>query len=240
MHLENFLTLDLENAQKVSFMNRSDCKYVCNTNLLPLIIKELENEYFIQVINQNRSYNYTSNYFDTKDFQMYLNHHNKRLNRYKIREREYCDTGETFFEIKRKTNKGETIKKRFNKSNKTITNYDFVKKHSIYTFEELEQKLSNSFNRITLINKNFTERITIDSNIKFWTNDKSIELPWLVVIERKSEKNMAQSTFSKVMIENRIFPFSISKYCIGISLLYNSIKNNNFKIKLLKLNKINN
>ena len=44
-------------------------------------------------------------------------HQNKKLNRYKIRQREYLISDISFFEIKFKSNKGRTIKKRIKTKN---------------------------------------------------------------------------------------------------------------------------
>ena len=42
----------------------------------------------------------------------YNDHHNQRVNRHKIRFREYVDSGLIYLEVKCKTNKGKTVKKR--------------------------------------------------------------------------------------------------------------------------------
>ena len=41
----------------------------------------------------------------------FLDHHNRRVNRNKIRFREYVGSNLTFLEVKTKNNKGKTIKK---------------------------------------------------------------------------------------------------------------------------------
>ena len=57
-------------------------------------------------------HDYKSLYYDTEDWKFYLDHHNGRVNRNKIRFREYVGSKLTFLEIKLKNNKGKTIKKR--------------------------------------------------------------------------------------------------------------------------------
>ena len=63
-------------------------------------------------IDGKRKHDYKSLYFDTEDRKFYNDHHNQRVNRYKVRYREYVDSGLVFLEIKCKNNKGKTIKKR--------------------------------------------------------------------------------------------------------------------------------
>jgi len=56
---------------------------------------------------------YKSEYYDTQDSQMYLNHHNRKGERSKIHIREYVHSCERFLEINDKSNKGFLIKNRF-------------------------------------------------------------------------------------------------------------------------------
>ena len=51
-------------------------------------------------------------HYDTDDRKFYLDHHNQRVNRNKVRFREYEGSKLTYLEIKHKNNKGKTIKKR--------------------------------------------------------------------------------------------------------------------------------
>ena len=55
---------------------------------------------------------YRSLYYDTVDRQFFLDHHNERVNRYKVRFREYVNSGLSFLEVKCKNNKKKTIKNR--------------------------------------------------------------------------------------------------------------------------------
>ena len=62
---------------------------------------------------------------------MYLKHHNNKLNRYKIRFREYVDNDEKFLEVKYKTNTERTIKDRIK-----------IKKEDLEINEKNEKKSS--------------------------------------------------------------------------------------------------
>ena len=64
------------------------------------------------------------------------------------------------------------------------------------------------------------------------------ELNELVIAEVKQEQPFYHSAFRKLMLEERIFPTSISKYCMGTVLTHPGIKYNRFKPKLIILNKI--
>jgi hypothetical protein len=62
----------------------------------------------------------------------------------------------------------------------------------------------------------------------------------LVICEVKQERQNRMSPFMQEVKRRRIREESISKYCLGVALLYPSAKSNNFKSKLLKIKKIEN
>ena len=78
----------------------------------------------------------------------------------------------------------------------------------------------------------------MDINLQFKNENSEKSLPNVVIAEVKQEK-LAPSLFIKLMKEEKIRPGSISKYCFGVVFLYKELKCNNFKPKLLAINKIN-
>ena len=103
----------------------------------------------------------------------------------------------------------------------------------------LQPVLYSSFKRITLVNQALGERITIDLNPAWRYDGRSASLPQVVIMEVKSARLSSASGFGYLLREERIMPGRISKYCIGTALLYPEIKQNQFKSKLLKLDKLN-
>lgn len=235
--------ITLAEMDPVKLMSRSDEKYLCRIDQLPDLLKSAQLDFQVLENVGKRIFGYESMYLDTPGHEMYLAHHNGKLNRYKVRIREYQETGEAFFEIKFKNNKRETGKKR------TAINSDrdygstnirtFMKKHSPYAPEMLQPVLYSSFKRITLVNKMLAERITIDLIPSWRHEDRSASLQQVVILEVKSSRPSGASGFGYLLREARIMPRRISKYCIGTALLYPEIKHNQFKSKLLQLNKLN-
>ena len=240
--LNRFKTVDLKEMNKAAFMNRIDNKFLLNQSKLPAILEELTKHYYLLEINAQVNHSYTSLYFDTNNLDMYLNHHNKRLNRYKIRQRRYNTTGESFLEIKKKNNKGEIRKKRvrIGSVSKTIPykKIDFVIENLPYSLLQLRPTLSNEFYRFTLTNLARNQRITIDTNIDL--NDGLFNkcLDGLVIVEVKSDKNSLDKTIFHVLKKHGAYPERISKYCIGMALLHPELKQNLFKEKIHLINKI--
>jgi hypothetical protein len=82
------------------------------------------------------------------------------------------------------------------------------------------------------------ERVTTDFNISFTDKSRNIFLNGLVIIEIKQARTDKTSLIYQALKKNNIRPTSISKYCVGLSLLNDMSKNNNFKQTLLQINKL--
>jgi hypothetical protein len=245
--IKEFSSITLKEMDNVKLMNRIDTKFIINTNDLSSILEKAKDNYKVLKIDDKRNMTYRTIYFDTENFSMYLAHQNGKLNRYKIRTREYIMSNTKYLEIKLKSNKGKTIKKRIKikpdqKKSQLISKKGkkFIKENSPFTYDELNPKLWINYSRMTLIHKKNKERITVDLNLTFknHTNNK-IDLPYLTIIEVKQEHFFYNSDFIQLLHQAKIQPTRISKYCTGTVLLNKNIKYNNFKNRLLTLNKLN-
>jgi len=243
-----FQPITLEEMSTVKLMNRIDTKYMVARSVLPEILKSLKDNYFVQENVGKRIANYHTLYYDTEDVQMYLAHHDRTLTRQKLRARIYCETGIAFCEIKNKNNKKRTQKKRIpisiNDFGKMLTNDEirtYVSNEVRYDVNTLIPQVENTFQRITLVNKEKSERLTIDLNIHFFNHNtgKDAEITELVIIELKQDGNVP-SFFKKTLRDFRIKRKRISKYCLGTILTNPSAENNRFKRKLRYINKITN
>ncbi len=242
--VHGFDSLSLEEMDRVKMMDRFDRKFVFNVDQLPWFLQLAASSYKVLQINSERIFPYASTYFDSSGLSMYLNHHNQKRNRYKIRKREYQRSGEVFLEIKHKTNKGLTRKKRITIENRSADfvkdEKKFLKKNSPFKARILSAVLQNSFCRITLAHKHDAERITIDFELSFNHGGASAALPFVAIAEIKREKSSGMSDFEKILRQNKILPMKFSKYCIGMVLLNPAIKHNRFKQKLITIYKLNN
>ena len=110
--IAKFSPISLNEMDDVKLMNRIDTKFAFNANKMPELLVQLMPFYRILEIDGQLIHDYKSLYYDTDDRKFYLDHHNGRVNRNKIRFREYVGSKLTFLEVKMKNNKGRTIKKR--------------------------------------------------------------------------------------------------------------------------------
>ena len=238
--------------ESVKLMNRIDTKYAVSLSVLPAILEAAKADYYVQEIDGQRIATYDTMYYDTDSLDMYIRHHDRQLVRQKIRVRQYVDSNLTFLEVKRKNNKGRTKKKRiavpgfdiqgdtFGETKREKWNVeDFIAAKSRYHWSELSPHLSTRFHRITLVNRAKTERLTIDLDL-VWDNvltGVSKTYPNLVIIELKRDGNVP-SRMTDIMLDLRILPLKISKYCIGTALTTPDIKRNRFKSKIRKIEKL--
>lgn len=239
--------IGLEDMKSVRLMNRVDQKYMASVDILEQLLSRISDGYFVQHIDGCPLAPYRTLYFDTDDLRMYTMHHNQKLNRQKLRVRTYRSTNTTFFEIKNKDNKKKTRKVRIPIDVSMFDNcleipevYNFVNENTPYPISTLHACLENRFERITLVDKGMSERITIDSGISFHNRATGIDadISPLLVIEVKHEVGAPMSDIERALHDLHILPRRMSKYCIGTALTDPSAKHNRFKPKLLFINKV--
>ena len=233
-----FDKISLQDIGKVKLMNRVDYKYRLWQCQLPDILNSIKNDYYIMDINGETEQVYSTDYFDTSDDSMYLSHHNGKLNRYKVRKRTYQTSGDCFLEVKFKNNKLRTIKDRIESiANQGFSNgeKEFLQYNCPFCADDLQPVLRNTFTRITLVNKNYNERCTIDYNLKVKSAGRKFDFQNLVIIEIKMPNGNASSPLKDELKKHKILPSGFSKYCIGRTVTDSSLKNNAFKKTLLKL-----
>ncbi len=244
--LEDFAPITLEEMDSVKLMNRTDTKFMIHYAQLSHLLSKAQTLYRVLEIEKIRLLPYSSIYFDTDEIAMYTMHHNQKLNRYKIRLRQYEQSGYSFLEIKVKNNKGRTSKKRTEITQTEFASLElknerseFIATLTPFDLEQLNPTLKNSFRRITLVDNNKTERVTIDLGLTFRgiKNTTIEEVSDLVIIEIKQEGGL-KSQFTELLNEMRIKSGSMSKYCLGMAMIYPDIKQNAFKKKLRKINKL--
>ncbi|MCI2285819.1 polyphosphate polymerase domain-containing protein [Colwellia sp. MSW7] len=248
--LRLFTSYGLSDLKNANLMNRVDSKFVLPITFLPDLLLQLKQYYSVLEINNNRISSYHNQYFDTPDMSLYQDHHNGKLNRYKVRRRRYIDTDTEFLEVKLKNNKKRTIKNRMKLTGEE-TEYarcvNFINEQIQVDIDDLD--LSNldinqqgGYQRIALANEAQAERLTLDFDLWYENRrgNNKVKLPGFFIAELKQQKISKRSPFYQLMSANNIFPTTFSKYCIGCALLYkSSIKSNRFKPILSRIKHFN-
>ena len=248
--ITSYQPIFLDEMSGIKLMNRTDTKFVTTVDRLKLLLMLARDDYRIQEVNGRRVASYYTAYYDTPDNNMYIVHQNGHAGRQKLRIRSYMDTGLNFLEVKTKNNHGRTKKKRvdmvgfdpmnpdhgirFQRQDEQYKVYDeFLRKHLRYDPAIMSEKLENHFNRITLVNKSKTERLTIDTGLCFHNllTGRDADLTGLAIIELKRD-GLQPSPILEMLRELRIKPCGFSKYCMGSAFTNPSLKRNNFKERM--------
>ena len=245
-----YMPITLDEMSGIKLMNRTDTKFVTTVDRLRLLLELAHDDYRAQDIDGKRIAAYYTAYFDTPDNNMYIVHQNGHAGRQKLRIRSYVDSGLNFLEVKTKNNHGRTKKKRvdmvgfdplhpdhgirFLRQNEQFVSYDqFLRRYLRYDSSVLTEHLENNFHRITLVNKKKTERLTIDTDLRFHNlkTGRDVDLTGLAIIELKRD-GLQPSPILGMLRDLRIKPSGFSKYCMGSALTNPSLKRNNFKERL--------
>jgi hypothetical protein len=234
----DFESVSLEQFDKVKLLNRKDFKYVTPAVNVGVILKKMAGEYLVLEVEGRRIQHYETGYYDTPARQMYLCHHDGRLNREKIRIRSYMESSLSYFEIKCKTNNGYTRKRRV--EGDTLQE-ELLGKYTEYNKDELQLCLYNRFSRMTFANRQMSERVTVDLDLHYLNplTGKNASLEEIAIIEIKSNDE-SRSRLREILLDMRIKPMGFSKYCIGSILTDPQLKSGLFKKKLMKLDKLTN
>jgi len=238
--LQPFSRSSLEESKAMSFLNRFDTKYVLKIENAFDFLQDIQQNYSILQINDELIQSYRTVYFDTPDLHCFNLHHNKRANRFKFRTRHYLSNGKIYNEIKQKLNTGKTVKFRQRRDGmENIAEFDGdfanLMHTNNYNFEQLNPSLFVFFNRITLLNKYFPERMTLDFGLRYGYNNEEFALNKTAIVELKRERTpdrtVSQDFFRKICKT----PSSFSKYAIGVTLTHDEAKKNRFLPRVKKL-----
>ncbi len=241
--LQHLEPITLEQMSSIRLMNRTDTKFVTSKENLVRLLELAQGKYYAQFNNDSKIANYMTTYWDTDNHRFFLEHHNGRAPRQKVRVRTYMDSNLSFLEVKTKNNHGRTKKKRVEVPSQEIevqgTNGEFVESLVHQELSEMHPTVRNQFHRITLVNYDKTERLTIDYDVRFHnmeTNNDATTGP-LVIIELKRDGNV-YSPVLDILRVLRIKPSGFSKYCIGSVMTNKNLKHNIFKQKMVVLGKL--
>ena len=168
--LQSRSPLGLEAIDAVALMDRFDSKYVVPVAWLENLVQELD-EHSVLSIQDHVSTVYNNLYFDTPEGTCLEDHTRGKNIRYKVRVRQYANTGVAFLEVKLRDVHSKTFKHRIVRKGTwdgplTPEEFDFLGQH-LPNASALAPTLQSSFERFTLIHVGQGERITFDQDLQF-------------------------------------------------------------------------
>jgi len=256
--LQDFKTISLtELNATASFLKRIDKKYLISYKQFAKILDELMDDFYVLEIKGKKIFSYDNIYMDTPDYHFYDQHQNKKKIRTKIRTRYYIDSNSAFFEFKHKV-KWVTSKYRYEfpseehgfmtKGKKRFFEWVWQSMYENTKAPKISPSIETKYKRITLVKKDWTERLTIDFDVR--TNDlrdsksTDVELKNLVIVESKSLSKKCKS--SEIMKKHKIKKAkSCSKYSLwvvysGLAKKYDTFANTMREIKKIRMETVKN
>ena len=190
-------SIGLDAIESVALMDRFDSKFVVPTDWLSPVVTDLH-EHCVLTIEGHTSTKYNNLYFDTDKARCLEDHTRGRNSRFKIRIRQYDNTGVAFLEVKRRDVYGKTTKERMVRSSSLAWNAQLTDRELAFLDElvpyadKLEPMLQSSFERFTLVHLQSGERITFDRDLAYVKPDQRADshawtrpIPHLAVVEWK-------------------------------------------------------
>ncbi len=243
--LSEFDTITLQGLNaKAAMLERLDNKYIVPADRLLPAFRTFADHFDVLEINGKRSFIYATQYHDDAATQSYLDHHQGRRKRCKVRVRTYVDAGFSYLEVKLKDLRNITIKKRLRLDHAaTILSPDalaFINACHTDIYGTplgrcLQPVISMRYARITLVAKDGGERMTIDTNLAFHTD--AVErhaAPGHFILETKSARGNGLA--DRILRSQHMHPTKqCSKFCMGMAALGMVERHNRFLPALKKL-----
>ena len=240
--VQGFQSITLEQCNALAAMqDRVDNKYLVDSDEARKFLDTIRSDYAVLEIDDRREFRYSSCYYDDQ-FACYFEHHQGRRQRLKVRTREYVDGGGLkFFEIKLKGSRGRTVKHRCPAEDLIVSRIDgeelelvralYSNQYNKEMTFDLRPSLIVGYRRCTLVATNGSERVTIDSSLRFARPDDP-DCPvrlggQFIVIETKSSngKGLASDALKELKVRKAT---KCSKYCVGVNLIGGVKKGNSF------------
>lgn len=228
--------------ESASLLTRVERKYILRTSSLVQVLRRIEPLVKVLDMNGNRQTGYESVYFDTPDFESYLDAAHSRRRRFKVRSRSYLETETTYLEVKTKGQRNQTAKERLS--------YDFSDRYSLtdqarsYVADVMRgdgitrvdaQMLApacvTKYARTTLLQSaganSEAARATIDLGLTWLEPDNhepALELPEIAIVETKSGTTV--SPVDKALWWEGFRPITMSKFCTGMATMHLDLPRN--------------
>ena len=219
-----------------SLLTRVDRKYVVALATFDRLVHGLAELGGWQAleVDRRRLFGYESVYFDTPDLATYRAHLQGRRRRSKVRVRTYLDSGAAMLEVKRKAERGSTVKHR--RAHPVWEPYDLGRAGRAFVADSLAEYATldtaalgpvvvTSNHRATLACLADRTRLTVDTDLVCgWGTSSSALRAGHVVLESKTERHAGPVDGLLRRLGER--PVEISKYCIGVASLGLDIPSN--------------
>lgn len=221
-----------EVLQQAELQTRVDRKYIVGRATFDRMIADLGEAFSCLTIDDRTVARYRSIYFDTDDLAFFHQHLQGRRRRFKVRTRTYLDSDTSVLEVKAKGLRSVTVKERLPLPGEAASQLDDL----AYGFVAgaigsdayrgtLALALETHYRRATLLDESTQSRVTCDTDLRFRRgNAEATGLRNEVLVETKSIGGRCPT--DRWLQTQGVRPTSMSKYCLGVALLYPHVRAN--------------
>ncbi len=223
-------TTDLDTLRAAGdLQERYDTKYVLPIATAVKLLQTLDSRWQMLQVDQQRSTLYQSSYYDDQDFGLFRDHVKGRRLRYKVRTRRYGNDPNEMLEIKLKSGRGGTDKRRIQRTvafGTELTNVErqwlsdtVLDAYGHRPTAPLKYTLGLDYTRRTMFHPFSGDRLTIDSGVVARADSGSASpVGDAVIIEVKSAVWACPTV--RLLHQHSIRPLTFSKYCAALSALH--------------------
>jgi len=236
--LRRFSPLVFDPAAEAGLLFRRETKYLVPPSMLPALLAGLCADYQLLVVNDRPVQRYVNFYWDTRDFRCYRAHHNGRRPRYKIRLRHYLETRMACWEIKKKV--APYLTEKYRQAVGEGDWRDFFRSYLPDAFAGLRPVLENRYRRISLLDREGGQRLTLDWDIsgRIPGTGRWVGFPVVVAEHKQPPHSHRYQSFESIFRQLGLRSSPFSKYCLTCCRLYPGLKYNAFKPLLKTMEKM--
>lgn len=222
--------------ERAGLQARKDRKYVVAPEVAAQLLDELRGDLLALEIDGDRSFPYSSTYYDTEDRRSYRDAATNRRRRFKVRTRTH-DSGETVrLEVKTRGVRNTTQKASFDITNLQDEPSSIPPEGRRFisdelqavgidgrdTVDDLAPAATTSYDRSTFVQRVAQERVTIDRNLRFVSptgSERSLQS--MVIVETKTPGRAGEA--DRWLWRHGARPDAISKYGVAIAVFEPSL-----------------
>jgi hypothetical protein len=216
-----------ELEERAALQTRTDRKYIVPIGEADWLLEMLAPDAVVLEIDGVRQFTYESRYFDTPELISYHRTAHRHRRRFKVRIRTYVDAGTCWLEVKVPGQRGSTVKYRAphepGQQHTVDAGRDFVDdifdRHGLPAASRaaLIPTLRTEYLRCTLLLPGSDSRVTVDTALRWTTDDHELRLPLTAIVETKT--GSAASRADRQLWRRGHRPVALSKYATGLAAL---------------------
>lgn len=214
-----------ELVARAARLTRVDRKYLVPAEEAAALLHDLGARTRVLQVEGERRFPYVSVYHDTLDLHCYRSAAQRRRRRFKVRQRCYLDSGDTFVEVKTRGARRATVKQRAASRRLGVLDAadrgfvrDVLGSQGIdASVRELRPVLTTQYVRTTLLLPEDAARLTLDTGLTWTAPDGALARTRLVVVETKG--GASASVADRLLRQRGHRPVRLSKFGTGLALL---------------------